>query len=108
MPGFATHPEPAIAAMVIARAADFPMRSRPEQLLPGLLQEAIGLVSDGPPSAVPAKACPLRPCIPRNRRRGARRIASRAAWDRAAAIAAIARASGAGPAQPAGGRLACI
>jgi tetratricopeptide (TPR) repeat protein len=52
---FATHPEPALAAMVIMRAADFQMRSRPEAAL-RLLQEAIGLVSDGPPSAVQAEA----------------------------------------------------
>ena len=37
------------------RAADFRMRSRPQAALE-LLQEAIGLVSDGPPSAVQAEA----------------------------------------------------
>jgi DNA-binding NarL/FixJ family response regulator len=52
---FAGHPDPATAAEVLMRAADFRMRSRPEAALE-LLQEAIRLVSDGPPSAVQAEA----------------------------------------------------
>jgi DNA-binding CsgD family transcriptional regulator/tetratricopeptide (TPR) repeat protein len=52
---FAGHPDPATAAVVIMRAAEFRVRSRPEAGLE-LLQEAIGLVSDGPPSAFEAEA----------------------------------------------------
>jgi DNA-binding NarL/FixJ family response regulator len=52
---FAGHPDPATAAAVLTRAADFRMRSQPEAALE-LLQEAIRLVSDVPPSAVQAEA----------------------------------------------------
>ena len=52
---FAGHPDPGTAAAVLVCAADFRMRSRPEAALE-LLQEAIRLVSDGPPSAVQAEA----------------------------------------------------
>jgi DNA-binding CsgD family transcriptional regulator len=51
---FATHPDPAVAARVITRVADFRMRSRPEAALL-LLQEAIALVGDGPPSGIQAE-----------------------------------------------------
>ncbi len=85
---FAAHPEPAIAAMVIARAADFQMRSRPEAAL-GLLQEAIGLVSDGPPSAVQAEAYYRYGRVFLETGVGDEED-SRAALERAAAIAAVA------------------
>ena len=52
---FAGHPDPDTAAAVLTRAADFRMRSQPGAALE-LLQEAIRLVSDGPPSAVQAEA----------------------------------------------------
>jgi DNA-binding CsgD family transcriptional regulator/tetratricopeptide (TPR) repeat protein len=52
---FAGHPDPGTAATVIMRAADSRMRSRPEAALE-LLEEAIRLVSDGPPSALQAEA----------------------------------------------------
>jgi hypothetical protein len=51
---FAAHPDPATAAAVIVRAAEFRMRSQPEAALE-LLQEAISLVGNGPPSAVQAE-----------------------------------------------------
>ena len=52
---FAGHPDPGTAAAVLMRAAEFRMRSQPQAALE-LLQEAIRLVSDGPPSAVQAEA----------------------------------------------------
>ena len=52
---FGGHPDPGTAAAVLTRAADFRMRSQPQAAL-DLLQEAIRLVSDGPPTALQAEA----------------------------------------------------
>jgi DNA-binding NarL/FixJ family response regulator len=85
---FASHPDPAIAAMIIIRAADFRMRSRPEAAL-GLLQEAIELVSGGPPSAVQAEAWYRLGRVFLDTGVGDQE-GSRAAFERAAAVAAAA------------------
>ena len=52
---FAGHPDPGIAAAVIMRVAKFRMRSQPEAALE-LLQEAIRLAGNGPPSVAQAEA----------------------------------------------------
>jgi DNA-binding CsgD family transcriptional regulator/tetratricopeptide (TPR) repeat protein len=87
---FAGHPDPGTAAAVIMRAAEFRARSRPEAALE-LLQEAIGLVSDGPPSAVQAEAWYRYGLVFLETGAGGQE-ASRAAFER---VAEIAEAAGA-------------
>ena len=88
---FAAHSDPATAAAVITRAAEFRMRSQPEAALE-LLQEAIRLVSDGPPSAVQAEAW-YRYGRVFTETAGGDAEGSRAAFERAAEIAAAAGAA---------------
>ncbi len=89
---FAGHPDPGTAAAVITRAADFRMRSQPEAALE-LLQEAIRLVSDGPPSAVQAESWYRYGLVFLETGAGDQEI-SRMALERAAEIAETAGAAG--------------
>ena len=88
---FGGHPDPGTAAAVLVCAADFRMRSRPQAALE-LLQEAIRLVSDGPPSAVQAEAWYRYGRVFLTTGVG-NQEASRTAFERAAEIAAAAGAA---------------
>jgi DNA-binding CsgD family transcriptional regulator/tetratricopeptide (TPR) repeat protein len=87
---FAGHPDPDTAAAVTIRAAESRMASRPEAARQ-LFQEAISVVSDGPPSAVQAEAWYQYGRVFQETGAGDQET-SRAALERAAEIAAAAGA----------------
>jgi DNA-binding NarL/FixJ family response regulator len=89
---FVGHLDPANAAPVIMRAAEFRVRSRPEAALE-LIREAIRLVSDGPPSAVQAEAWFRYGLVFLETGAGGQET-SRAAFERALEIAEAAGAAG--------------